>query len=122
MKSFDHDRLSVYQKAVAFLIVADEIADELPRGRSYLKDQLHRAAVSILLNIAEGAGEFATMEKARFYRMARRSATESAAVLDACRMLKLAEEARCAAGRSQLLEIVSMLVQMIRNAGGEQDG
>jgi len=48
-----------------------------------------------VLNIAEGAGEFAPKEKVRFYRMARRSATESAAVLDVCRNLKLlADEPR----------------------------
>jgi four helix bundle protein len=39
------------------------------------------------INIAEGAGEFAPEEQARFYRMARRSATESATILDACRAL-----------------------------------
>ena len=47
-----------------------------------------------MLNIAEGAGEFAPKEKARFYRMARRSATESAAVLDVCKNLKLLADER----------------------------
>jgi four helix bundle protein len=46
------------------------------------------------LNIAEGAGEFSPSEKARFYRMARRSATECAAILHVCRRLALVEETR----------------------------
>lgn len=35
-----------------------------------------------LITIAEGAGEYARYEKHRFYRMAKRSATECAAILD----------------------------------------
>ena len=56
---FDHERLDVYQAAIAFVILSDEILEELPRGRAYLVDQLQRAASSIVLNIAEGAGEYA---------------------------------------------------------------
>ena len=82
MNQFDHERLEVYQTAIRFVAFADDVVEQLPRGRGYLADQLRRAATSIPLNIAEGAGEFAPKEKARFYRMARRSATESAATLD----------------------------------------
>ena len=54
--TFDHERLDVYQAAVDFVVVANGIVEQLPRGRAYLADQLQRAAVSIPLNIAEGAG------------------------------------------------------------------
>ena len=69
---FDHERLNVYR----FVVLADEIVANLPRGRAYLADQLRCAGSSIALNIAEGAGEFAVAEKVRFYRMAKRSAME----------------------------------------------
>ena len=75
---FDHEKLTVYQVAIEFVILADEVIENLPRGRAYLSDQLQRAALSISLNIAEGAGEYAVDEKARFYRMAKRSLTECA--------------------------------------------
>src|SRR5258708_3314654 len=84
MKPFDHERRDVYRKAIDVVVAANGIAEGLPRGRGDLADQLHRASTSVSFNIAEGAGEFAKHEKARFYRMARRSATESAAILDAC--------------------------------------
>ena len=58
MNDFEHERLDVYRTAIEFLVVADEIATNLPKGRAYLADQLRRAATSIPLNIAEGAGEF----------------------------------------------------------------
>jgi four helix bundle protein len=76
---FDCQRLEVFGHAVQAVAVIDELAEELPEGRGYIRDQLQRAANSIALNIAEGAGEFVPAEKARFYRMAKRSATECAA-------------------------------------------
>jgi four helix bundle protein len=66
----------------------------------------------ISLNIAEGAGEYAVDEKARFYRMAKRSATECAGVLDVCQRLRLIEENRYMKGRELLISIVSMLIKM----------
>ena len=73
--------------------------------------------MSICLNLAEGAGEFSPAEKVRFYRIARRSATECAAVLDVCGKLGLANEERQRVGRELLIRIVSMLVRMSRPSG-----
>ena len=108
----DHEKLTVYQVAIEFVILADEVIEHLPRGRAYLSDQLQRAALSIPLNIAEGAGEYAIDEKARFYRMAKRSATECAGVLDVCQRLRLIEESRYMKGKELLIGIVSMLIKM----------
>ena len=74
MAILDHEKLDIYQHALAFVATAHQIGDELPGKRGDLGDQLRRASTSIALNIAEGAGEFAPREKARFYRIARRSA------------------------------------------------
>lgn len=108
----DHEKLTVYQVAIEFVVLADEVIEHLPRGRAYLSDQLQRAALSIPLNIAEGAGEYSIDEKARFYRMAKRSATECAGVLDVCQRLRLVEENRYTRGRELLISIVSMLIKM----------
>jgi len=110
--TLDHEKLDVYHVAVEFVIVADEIVKHLPRGRGYLSDQLQRAALSIPLNIAEGAGEYSVDEKIRFYRMAKRSATECSAILNVCQRLKLVDEIRYVQGRELLIRIVSMLIKM----------
>ena len=70
----DHEKLDVYRVAIEPVALADDIVEQMPRGRAYLADQLQRAATSVPLNI-EGAGEFSPKDKARFYRMAKRSAT-----------------------------------------------
>ena len=115
---FDHERLDVYNAAVDFVAIAHRILSNLPTGHGDLADQLRRAATSIVLNIAEGAGEFSKAEKARFYRIARRSGTECAAVLDVVVRLELATRAHCEPARELLLRIVSMLTNMVRALHG----
>ena len=122
MNEFDHERLDVYRVALEFVVLASDVAGRMPKGRAYLADQLQRAATSIALNIAEGAGEFASAEKARFYRIARRSATESAAILDVCRKLNLDEASLHAAGRERLLRIVAMLMRLCHPGTGSGTG
>ena len=111
---FDHERLDVYIAAVDFLALAHGITTNFSSGHGDLADQLRRAATSVVLNIAEGAGEFSKPEKARFYRIARRSATECAAVLDVAVRLELVTASRCEPARELLIRIVSMLVNMAR--------
>jgi four helix bundle protein len=112
MRQFEHEKLDVYKVAIKFVILIDEIVEQLPRGRAYLADQLQRAGTSVPLNIAEGAGEYSSNEKIRFYRMARRSATECAGILDVCLSLELMGEEKYQEGKELLIRIVAMLTKM----------
>ena len=112
MTQLDHDKLDVYRTAIDFFAIANQVIDELPKGRSKLADQLSRAALSISANIAEGAGEFSSDAKASFYRIACRSATECAAILDAGRRVEIVSERLHANGRALLLRIVAMLTKL----------
>jgi four helix bundle protein len=111
---FDHDKLDAYHLAIDFFGIADQIIEALPKGRSKLADQLTRAALSISANIAEGAGEFSGDAKANFYRIACRSATECAAILDACQKVGIAEGTLTSPARALLLRIVSMLIKLCK--------
>jgi hypothetical protein len=61
----------------------------------------------------EGAAEFAPVDKARFYRIARRFGTESAVVLDLARVLALTTPDMLDRARSLLLRITAMLTAMV---------
>jgi len=114
MQQFDYERLDVYGVALDFVVSADAIAQCASRGHGDLADQLRRASTSILLNLAEGAGEYASREKARFYRLAKRSATECAAVVEVFRRLQLIDEDAHRGARATLLRLVSMLVRLVQ--------
>src|SRR5437660_1642446 len=86
---FDFERMDVYRAALGIIHRAVMIADALPRGHRHLSDQLKRASSSIGLNIAEGVGEFRPLEKARFYRMALRSASETFSIVQISSRLRL---------------------------------
>ena len=111
-------RLDVYRISIAFVALSDQRVSALPRGRAYLADQLRRAASSIPLNVAEGAGEFAAADQARWYRFARRSATESAAIIDALVALELTYDSLQTRGRGLLLRMVAMLTAMVLKISG----
>ncbi len=77
-------------------------------------------AGSIVYNIGEGAGEWAPKEKARFYRMARRSTFECAAILDVMAAERLADVTELRSGRDLLERIGMMLTRLA--GGGKQPG
>jgi four helix bundle protein len=106
-------RLDVYQCAVKFLGLVGGLLDKLPRGHSELADQLRRAALSVPLNIAEGSGKF-SRDSLRFYTIARGSALECAAIIDAMEAMGLVGESAVVEERGLLERVVSMLTGLIR--------
>jgi four helix bundle protein len=109
----DHEKLEVYGLARHLAREGRQLLRQLPSGRADIADQFRRVNLSIALNIAEGGGEFAPKEKARFYRIARRSATECAAILDHMVDLQLLTDHQTLTARTLLRRIVSALVKLI---------
>ena len=70
---FDHERLEVYQEAIAFIAWLSALLDGTVRIGG-VKDQLDRASTSIPLNIAEGNGKYAPKDRCRFFDIAHGSA------------------------------------------------
>jgi four helix bundle protein len=107
----DCERLDCFRVAVEFQTLAAELGARRRLGA--LRDQLDRASVSIVLNIAEGAGRRTAADKAHFFTIARGSATECAAVLEllTARCLLASEAHRH--GRGLLIRVVQMLTRLI---------
>jgi four helix bundle protein len=77
-----------------------------------VKDQLERASLSVVLNVAEAAGRRSRRDKARYYAIARGSATETAALLDVLAMRRLASPAAIRTGRRLAIRVVQMLTRI----------
>jgi len=77
---FIFETFTVYQLAKKLY---EEVipAIKLQRLDHIVSDQLQRALLSIMLNIAEGSGKYTKKEKRSFYLIARGSCHESAAVM-----------------------------------------
>jgi four helix bundle protein len=115
--SFDHEKLTVYQEAISFVIWVNEILETLPKNLA-VYSQLDRASTSILLNIAEGNGKYTAPDRCRFFDIARGSALECAACLDVLVAKKRAVQVD--QGKEILVRIVAMLVGLIRSTSSDR--
>jgi four helix bundle protein len=107
-------RLDVYQRSIDFIALTHAVTAGVPRGHASAIDQLRRAATSVSLNIAEAAGRRGAADAARAYAIARGSAMECAAALDALKAMGIVEERLYAEGTRLLERVVAMLTKMCR--------
>ena len=109
---FDAERLDVYRVARELLAKVAQLSRGW-RGQAELTDQARRAALSCLLNIAEGAAQpFSSGNKRRHYQIARGSASEVAATFDAASLLGLSSEQDIADARQLAARICAMLTRL----------
>ena len=110
----DAHKLAVYHVAVAFHAAASAL---IPKGHTILRDQLERASLSVVLNIAEGAGRRSRRDKGRFYTIARGSAMESAALIDVlvARQITAGDDAKEA--RDLAIRVIQMLTKLQQAMG-----
>jgi four helix bundle protein len=106
--------LDVYRCSIEFLALSVELPANLSRGHSVLAEQLRRAALSVPLNIAEAAGRLTEADAARHYGIARGSAMECAAILDALAIVATISEAQHVAASRLLERLVAMLTKLCR--------
>ncbi len=83
-----------------------------------MTQQLDRAALSILLNTAEGNGKRQRGVRARFFDDARGSAAECAACLDALVAKEACSAERVAEGKELVGRISAMLTKMVQRFAG----
>jgi four helix bundle protein len=105
----DANRLHVYHVALELHGLCSTLVAQLNR---IVRDQLERASLSVVLNIAEAGGRRSRRDKARYYAIARGSATETAALLDVLSLRRLASPAAIRTGRRLAIRIVQMLTRI----------
>jgi four helix bundle protein len=111
----DAHKLAVYHVAVAFQAAAMEL---LPKGHAVLRDQLERASLSTVLNLAEGAGRRSRRDKGRFYTIARGSAMESLALIDVLIARQIATAEAATATKDLGVRVIQMLSKLVQAMAG----
>jgi four helix bundle protein len=79
---FDFENLEVYKKAKDLNKEVLAFLRENKQVDYYLRDQLKRASVSMVINIAEGSGKFTKADKRNFYVTSRGSVYECVSLLE----------------------------------------
>ena len=93
-----------YQLAKEFYSICQNL-----RFKSPLKDQFERAALSIVLNLAEGSAKPTQADRKRFYSIAMGSLRETQAILDLCGRVEELKLLDC---------VAASLFRLIQNPGG----
>ena len=116
MDRFGFRKLVVYQKSIQCAMQVSRLCAKIPRDHMDLRWQMRRAARSVVLNIAEGAGEFSPKEKARLFRIARRSGWETVGAFDLGMYEGFFTSVDTREAEGLLQEVAAILTTMIKKA------
>jgi len=112
---FDFENLNVYKKTKELNKEILKFLKENKHIDTYLRDQLRRASISMVINIAEGSGKFSKADKRNFYVIARGSTYECVSLLEI-----ICEEKQIAENQFrdfyQKLEIISKMLLGLINS------
>ena len=112
---FDFEKLEVYVKARELNREVLKLLRECRGIDSYLRDQLRRAIISVVINIAEGSGKFSKADKRNFYTIARGSVYEAVSLLELIYQEKQIDW-ECFHDFYQKLEVVSKMLLGLINS------
>jgi four helix bundle protein len=115
-----YESLAVYKKAFA---VNSQIYQFLKRNKNippYMKNQLGRASLSVMLNIAEGTAKTSSRDRRNFYTTARGSAFESASIINFLTSEEEISEEEAKIIYGSFEEVSKMLFAMIKNLNERQ--
>lgn len=117
---FMFEKLEVYQRALSFTEVIDDLLDLLKSRISLIKaDQLSRASLSIPLNIAEGNSRFRPNDRRQFFTIARGSIFECVPIIQILQRKQLIDDVKYQQLYSELQIIAKMLSKLIVREEGK---
>ncbi len=114
MLNLGHKKLDVWKKCIELVSHIYKTTEKFPKTELYgLTSQIRRAAVSVASNIAEGASRSSSVERKRFYEIARSSLVEIDTQLEISLNLKYCSDEDVISLGDQMNHIFAMLSRMI---------
>ncbi|MFT4092874.1 MAG: four helix bundle protein [Niabella sp.] len=87
--TLNHQHLDVYKASKTLLVESYKLSRALPDYEKFaMASQIRRAALSNMLNLAEGSSRKSVIERKRYFEIARGSVIEIDAALDAANELQ----------------------------------
>lgn len=114
--TLNHQKLDVYQVSKKFVFECYKLTNALPPEERFgMISQIRRAALSVHLNIAEGASRKSETERKRYYEIARGSIIEIDAALEIASMLDYVKSINTNELGNLLTRCFQMLTKLIES-------
>jgi len=115
---FPHHKLDAYRVSLELAATCRALIAAMPGGSAPLADQLSRASMSTVLNIAEGANRLGAGEKRQKFSIARGEVGEVAAALELASVLGWVAGPDALAAMALAGRVAAMLTRLIQRFGG----
>ena len=111
----NHQKLEIYSTSKQLVLECYKLTKLLPDTEKFgMISQIRRAALSVHLNVAEGASRKSISERKRFYEIARGSIVEIDAALDIGKELNYFEPAAINIPGETLIKCFKILTGLIK--------
>jgi four helix bundle protein len=114
--TLNHQKLDLYSFSRQFVLECYKLTKQLPADEKFgMISQIRRAALSVHLNIAEGASRKSETERKRYYEIARGSIIEIDAALDIANDLDYLNNQNLITIGETMVKCFKMLTGMIQS-------
>lgn len=115
MLNLKHKNLDVWKLSIDIIQELYKMTDGFPKSEIFgITNQIRRSAVSLPLNIAEGSSRKSSLERKRFYEIARSSLVEIDTQLEVSLALKYVDNNNISMVDDKLNHLFAMLTNLIK--------
>lgn len=116
MLDLNHKDMEVWKKSMDLIKEIYQLTEKFPEEERFgLTNQLKRASVSVTFNISEGASRSSSLERKRFYEIARSSLVEIDTQIEIAKALRFVSDMQLKKISGLMNELFAMLTVMKAN-------
>jgi four helix bundle protein len=116
MYKFAFEKLVVWEKSRALVNQLYTLSKDFPESEKYaLTNQLRRASISVMSNIAEGSSRSSKRDQSHFYQLSYSSLMEVLSLIILCNDIQLIAQEKYTEIRA-IIEVISRLLNALHNS------